>query len=73
METCKFCQKPLHDYQYGANFAHKACNVRWDYLTDNGMCGKCGKPFRNHEEANMRVHEECYPDSVPYTSYGDCV
>ena len=69
METCKFYQKPLQDRPYNANFAHEACNARWDSLTPSG---KCGGALATQQEADMRVHEACYPDSMPYTAYGDC-
>ena len=34
---------------------------------------KCGKPFRNQEEADMKVHIKYYPDDVPYEGYEGCV
>ena len=57
---------------YDANFAHEACNARWDSLTSSGKCGKCGGALATQQEADMRVHEACHSDGVPYTAYGGC-
>ena len=73
IETCKFCRKPLDTALHATNRAHYDCNICWDYLTCNGVCGKCGKPFSSQEEADMKTHEECYPDNVPHVAYYDCV
>ena len=73
MEACKFCRKSLDLVSSNMNGAHQACNDRWDWLTRNGLRGKCGKPFRNQEEADMKVHIKCYPDDVPYEGYEGCV
>ena len=69
MESCKSCQKPLQDHPRDTNFAHKACNVRWDSLTSRG---RRGKSFRPQEEACMKTRDACCSDDVPYTVYDDC-
>ena len=45
------------------NSAHEVCNARWDKLTSNGIYDKCEEPFQAREEADMKVHFDCYPDA----------
>ena len=70
-DACKFCGTDLYAYPCDKNYAHKACNARWDRLTESGLCGKCGGPFTDQAEADMGEHHGCRPDGVPYTGY-DC-
>ena len=45
------------------NSVHEVCNASWDELASNGIYDKRGEPFWTREEADMKVHFDCYPDA----------
>ena len=71
MDPCKYCHKPLALAEHHND--HKVCMDYWDQLIADDKCGKCGKKFNNDFERDCKVHDACYPNSVPYSVYDHLV
>ena len=72
MTVCKYCHKPPEMAKHYYN-NHQVCMDYWDQLIAEDRCGKCGEKFNNDSDRDCKVHDACYPDSVPYSVYGHLV